>query len=167
MTIALVFAGLRNVSRETFHAFKRRLKRERVLATKEMIAMLSPAAGETCCFAWCVRDGPARDHCGVHERGIAHAASAAQYFRSKGKDMAKYRKTALTEAHQLSDEVYPAWLSILFAEGRVKFQDGQCVVGTREGLKTTSLEDWIAIDNNGDPYPIAADVFAATYEPAE
>jgi hypothetical protein len=81
--------------------------------------------------------------------------------------MAKYRKTALTEAHQLSDEAYPTWLSLLFADGRVKFEDGRYVVGTREGLKTTSLEDWIAIDSNGDPYPIAADVFAKTYEKAE
>jgi len=81
--------------------------------------------------------------------------------------MAKYQKKLLTEAHQLSDEDYPTWLTLLFADGRVKLENGQYVVGTREGLKTTSLEDWIAIDSNGDPYPIAADVFAATYKPAE
>ena len=81
--------------------------------------------------------------------------------------MAKYRKKLLTEAHQLSDEDYPTWLSLLFADGRVKLNGDHFVVGTREGLKTTSLEDWIAIDNNGDPYPIAADVFAATYELAD
>jgi len=81
--------------------------------------------------------------------------------------MAKYRKKLLTEAHQISDEDYPTWLSLLFAQGRVKLAADKMVVATREGLKTTGLDDWIAIDSNGDPYPIAADVFAATYELAE
>lgn len=81
--------------------------------------------------------------------------------------MAQYRKKLLTEAHQISDEDYPLWLSKLFAEGRVKLDGDKMAVATREGLKTTSLEDWIAIDSNGDPYPIAADVFEKTYERAD
>jgi hypothetical protein len=81
--------------------------------------------------------------------------------------MAKYRKTTLTEAHQIDNEDYPTWLSLLFAQGRVKLDGDKMVVATREGLKATSLHDWIAIDSNGDPYPIAADVFLATYELAE
>jgi hypothetical protein len=83
-----------------------------------------------------------------------------------GDNMALYRKKTLTEMHCLSDEDYPVWLSVLFAKGRIKLEGEQFVVGTREGLKTTSLHDWIALDSNGDPYPIAADVHAATYEAA-
>lgn len=81
--------------------------------------------------------------------------------------MAKYRKIALTEAHRLSDLDRPEWLTKLIGDKRVFFSSKEEIaVFTREGLKTTSPNDWVAIDNNGDPYPIAADVFAATYEPA-
>jgi hypothetical protein len=42
---------------------------------------------------------------------------------------------------------------------------GPFAVETREG--TMSCPDgWLALDANGDPYPIAADVMAASYEPA-
>lgn len=81
--------------------------------------------------------------------------------------MAKYRKKILTEAHKISDEDYPLWLSVMFAQGRVWLDEDSYVVATREGLKATGLDDWIAIDSNGDPYPIADDVFSATYELVE
>lgn len=38
-------------------------------------------------------------------------------------------------------------------------------VQTREGVMHCD-DGWLAIDNNGDPYPIASDVFDASYEPA-
>jgi hypothetical protein len=39
---------------------------------------------------------------------------------------------------------------------------GPFIVTTREG--PLECEDgYLALDNNGDPYPIAADVFATTY----
>lgn len=41
---------------------------------------------------------------------------------------------------------------------------GRFQVVTREG--TLACEDgWLALDQNGDPYPVAADVFTATYVP--
>lgn len=82
--------------------------------------------------------------------------------------MAKYRKKTLTEAHQISDTATPEWLIKLIGEGRVTpHSDGTFTVGTREGLKTGEPDGWVALDNNGDPYPIAADIFASTYEKAE
>jgi hypothetical protein len=42
--------------------------------------------------------------------------------------------------------------------------DGRFEVVTREG--TLGCEDgWLALDLNGDPYPIAADVFSSIYVP--
>lgn len=44
--------------------------------------------------------------------------------------------------------------------------DGPFSVETREG--TLTCEDgYLAVDSNGDPYPIAADVFEDTYTPKE
>jgi hypothetical protein len=79
--------------------------------------------------------------------------------------MAKYRKTALTEAHRISDLPHEPWLTGLIDAGCVTVHaDGTFTVGTREGLKTGEPNGWVALDGNGDPYPIAADVFDKTYE---
>jgi hypothetical protein len=44
--------------------------------------------------------------------------------------------------------------------------DGPFAVVTREG-ELTCPDGWLALDNNGDPYPIADDVFQAIYERVE
>lgn len=62
--------------------------------------------------------------------------------------------------------------SVLPAEGWSEYSKQQTTratrvagpfeVETREG--TLRCDDgWLALDSNGDPYPIAADVFAQTY----
>jgi hypothetical protein len=43
--------------------------------------------------------------------------------------------------------------------------DGPFVVDTREGTMECP-DGWLALDANGDPYPIASDVFDASYERA-
>lgn len=51
---------------------------------------------------------------------------------------------------------------VLTSATRIK---GPFIVETREG--TLRCDDgWLALDSNGDPYPIAADVFEELYEPA-
>lgn len=44
--------------------------------------------------------------------------------------------------------------------------DGPFEVETREGTLTCQ-DGWLALDSNGEPYPIAADIFDATYKKAE
>jgi hypothetical protein len=56
-----------------------------------------------------------------------------------------YRKTATTRAWRIL---------------------GPFRVETREGLMTCE-DGWLAVDAHGNPYPIAADEFAAIYEPVE
>jgi hypothetical protein len=51
---------------------------------------------------------------------------------------------------------------VLTSACRIK---GPFIVETREG--TLRCEDgWLALDSNGDPYPIAVDVFEELYEVA-
>lgn len=44
--------------------------------------------------------------------------------------------------------------------------EGPFEVETREGLMTCE-DGYLAVDNNGDPYPIATDVFESTYVPKD
>lgn len=79
--------------------------------------------------------------------------------------MAKYRKTALIEATQFRADdpsthgpaVYGA-----FGDGT----EGYCIQTLEGNLRVTD-GDWIATGVKGERWPIAADVFAATYEPVE
>jgi len=57
---------------------------------------------------------------------------------------AEYRKTQTTRAVRIA---------------------GGFTVATREG-ELSCPDGWLALDSNGDPYPIAADVFRAIYAPA-
>ncbi|HTE63404.1 MAG TPA: hypothetical protein VK631_23815, partial [Solirubrobacteraceae bacterium] len=39
-------------------------------------------------------------------------------------------------------------------------------VGVAVAVELSCPDGWLALDSNGDPYPIAADVFRAIYAPA-
>ena len=81
--------------------------------------------------------------------------------------MAKYRSKEVVEAHQMSDEDYPPWLSVLFAQRRIRLVGDEYELHTSDGIRTVELHDWIVVDRNGVPHPISPGTFETIYEPAE
>jgi hypothetical protein len=109
--------------------------------------------------------------------------------------MALYRKKTLTEASLYAPGMEDGW-SLLWSSGSVfahelfptreatqEHFDGMFrnpeeqhtgepepaivpVIHTLEGLHAIAEGDWIATGPKGERYPIKADIFAATYEPA-
>lgn len=77
--------------------------------------------------------------------------------------MAKYRKTALIEAEQFMPESLP------WPGGVVKKADSPTGywIATLEGGHEVTPGDWIATGVKGEKWPIKADIFAKSYEPAE
>lgn len=109
--------------------------------------------------------------------------------------MSLFRKKILTEASRYAPGMEDGW-SLLWPSGQVfahelvktrneaqkhfdgMFRDPETphtgepepsvvpVIHTKEGLHAISEGDWIATGPMGERYPIKADIFAATYEPA-
>lgn len=62
----------------------------------------------------------------------------------------------------------PVWLDEAVANGTVTRPHGHALlVHTLEGVMTAYVGDWIIRGIKGELYPCRADIFAATYEPAE
>ena len=59
-------------------------------------------------------------------------------------------------------KVWPTWKKKL--PTRAVRMNGRFIVKTREG-ELVCENGWLALDTNGDPYPIADDVFQKTYVP--
>lgn len=83
--------------------------------------------------------------------------------------MAKYRKTALIEAHPMGVEGFcPEWFSEAFKAQRISAKNGVWTVVTAEGPLEAKPGDWVAHNpDNGDIWPIARETFEKTYELAE
>ena len=88
--------------------------------------------------------------------------------------MAKYRKKPVViEAVQWMPESKPehcpGWLANLLGEYPEAFNpaDGTLKIRTLEGEMTARPGDWIIKGIKDEVYPCKADIFAATYEPAE
>lgn len=88
--------------------------------------------------------------------------------------MAKYRKTALIDATQfrIADKATHEHVNFGAAPELADMEAfahlaGKWWVSTREGHLFVNDGDWIATGMQGEHWPIAADIFAATYEPVE
>lgn len=74
-----------------------------------------------------------------------------------------YRKKTLTEAAQwFADGHAKPW-----AQSAVREMGDHFEIDTREGTLRGEPGDWIARGPQGEVYPIGAEIFAQTYEPAD
>jgi hypothetical protein len=87
--------------------------------------------------------------------------------------MAKYRKTALIDAVQfrIADKATHEHVNFGYPMVSGGYPShplsGRWWVKTLEGALVINDGDWIATGVKGEHWPIADDVFRATYEPAE
>jgi hypothetical protein len=88
---------------------------------------------------------------------MSDAAETLRYARGDGETIVQSGR-----GHDalLAPECWP--LASKRALTRVARIAGPFTVETREGVMECE-DGWLAVDSNGDPYPIAADVFEATY----
>ena len=79
--------------------------------------------------------------------------------------MPKFRKKTLIDAVRWTGDLHA--LSQFAGKAVTVNEDLTVTVATMEGAMTGQHGDWIAKGAHGEFYPIAAAVFADTYEPVE
>lgn len=89
--------------------------------------------------------------------------------------MAKFRKKPVViEAFRIGGDPLPDWFMDRVSDNTVTLhgeygavEKTGCTIQTLEGAMTAQPGDWIIRGVAGELYPCRADIFAATYEPAE